>query len=311
MPIFARTKRVTDPLDERVKDRIVGRDRREPAYVSSGSEHSAHDDDSELLDFFLEDDGESCNNNISNNNNNRNADDDDGYQTSDNETDSDSECDSDRTDVLIESLISVFRSQNVDRFRNVLLSNVLKAMEVFERSRSNKQMLNRNVMLFLQKNGYNAAICKTKWQSCGGLTSGNYEFIDVVSSNSGDRYFIDVNFAGEFDIARATTNFRRILNLLPAVFVGKSEDLKQIVKLLSDATRLSLRSRGLLLPPWRKNRFMQNKWFGPYRRTVNYTPANGSTASMQTVNTVKCSLVGFNAVSGFNGALFPAATRTR
>ncbi|KAI3682578.1 hypothetical protein L1987_82648 [Smallanthus sonchifolius] len=314
MPIFARMKRVTDPLDDRVKDRIVGRDRREPVYVSSGSEDSArsggnesHDDDSssslclsELLDCFLqhgggaEEDGEGCNANS----------DDDGK-----EVDSDSECDSERTDAVIQILISTFRNQNVDRFRNLLLANVLKGIEIFQSARSNKQILRRNVMLFLQNNGYNAAICRTKWESCGGLTSGNYEFIDVVRSDSGTRYYIDVNFAGEFDIARETEQFKRLSQHLPTVFVGKSEDLKQIVKLLSDATRRSLKSRGLLLPPWRKNRFMQNKWFGPYRRTVNCTPTNISSKPDLTPTAVKCRSIGFNAVS--NAPLLPAVTRTR
>ncbi|KAL8215097.1 hypothetical protein R6Q57_004548 [Mikania cordata] len=321
MPIFARVKRVTDPLDDRVKDRIVGRDRSELVYVSSGSEHSAgsgeHNDDSssslclsELLDCFLpqgggaEEDGEQCN---------LNADDNDFPMISnDKEVDSDFESDSDRTDEIIERLISILNNQNVDRFRNVLQANVLKAMEVFQSTRSNKQIFHRNVMLFLQNLGYNAAICKTKWESSGGLTSGNYEFIDVVRSDSGTRYYIDGNFSGEFDIARETEHFRRIRQHLPAVYVGKSEDLKQIVKLLSDATRLSLKSRGLLIPPWRKNRFMQNKWFGPYRRTVNYTPANISPVvqpANATPATVKCRSIGFNAVS--NARLLPAATRTR
>ncbi|XP_076895860.1 uncharacterized protein LOC143548639 [Bidens hawaiensis] len=289
MPVFTRTKRVTDPLDDRVKDRIVGRDIPQPAYVSSGSEHSGHEDDdtlSELLDCFLHHAGE-------------NDGDGDGYDgehrnpNSDDDNDSDLECDSDsdRTDVIISNLMSVFNNQNVDRFRNALLANLLTANELFQSTNPNRQIRNRNVMLYLQNNGYNAAISKTKWNTCGGLTSGNYEFIDVVRTDSGTRYYVDLSFAGEFDIARETPHFRRLLRHIPAVFVGKSEDLKQIVKLLSDETKRSLRSRGLLLPPWRKNRFMQNKWFGPYRRTVNYTPTNVSSPSTelkQLPTAVKC-----------------------
>lgn len=316
MAVFARTKRVTDPLDDRVKDRIVGRDRREPVYISSGSEHSAagsgghHDDSSSsphlsnLLHCFLQQGGEEggagCN-----------ADgDDDGKEY---DSDSDLDCESDRTDAIVEIVISMLRKQNVDRFRSVLLAHVLKGMEIFHSLRPNKQILHRNMMLFLQNVGYNAAICKTKWEGCGGLTAGNYEFIDVVRSDSGVRYYIDLNFAGEFEIARQTNHFDRLWQILPTVFVAKSEDLKQMVKLMSDAARRSLKSRGLLLPPWRKNRFMQNKWFGPYRRTVNYTPTNISSASAVPANStssaVKCRAIGFNAVS--NAPLFPAATRTR
>lgn len=299
MPIFTRTKRVTDPLDERVRNQIVGCVHQQPAFVSSGSEHSAgcsEHDDEDLLDCFLHEEYNDRETDRDNSHINVNV---------DNEIDSDLECDSDRTDTTIEKLSSIFMNQNVDRFRNVLLTNVLKAIEVFQSQKPNKQILNRNVMLFLQQIGYNAAVCKTKWESNGGLTSGNYEFIDVIRSDSGTRYFIDVNFAGEFDIARETEHFRRLLRHIPAVFVGKNEDLKQIVKLLTDATKRSLKTRGLLLPPWRKNRFMQNKWFGTYRRTVNYTPAGLTTAKS---TTVKCRSVGFNAV---NGPFVLAATRTR
>jgi hypothetical protein len=58
MSSFVRSKRVTDPLDDKAKARLVGR---QLSYVSSGSEHSADDDDdlpclSELVHGFLEND---------------------------------------------------------------------------------------------------------------------------------------------------------------------------------------------------------------------------------------------------------------
>ncbi|KAI3772843.1 hypothetical protein L6452_04037 [Arctium lappa] len=310
-----RSKRVTDPLDERVKDRIVGRDRPElVVYGSSGSEHSGsgsqNGDDSSsshslsyLLHCFDEHrEEEEKEDDV-------NGDELDGNRLQDNDSDSDS----DRVDAKSEVIISTLRNLNVDRFRNVLLANVVKAMEIFRSLRPNAQILNRNVMLFLQNLGYNAAICKTKWESCGGLTAGNYEFIDVLRSDSGVRYFIDLNFSGEFEIARQTNQFRRFSQKLPVVFVGTSADLKMIVKFMSDEIRRSLKSRGLLLPPWRKNRFMQNKWFGPYRRTVNYTPANMLSSFPVPVNNttsgVNCSLIGFNVVD--SAPLLPAATRTR
>ncbi|XP_071718061.1 uncharacterized protein [Rutidosis leptorrhynchoides] len=305
MPVFARAKRVTDPLDDRVRDRIVGRGMHEPAYVSSGSEHSAGSGyDSDLLHCFLHNDCEEEENAAG-----------DCNVTADDcevECDSDSDSDSERTDAVVENVISILRNQYVDRFRNLLVHNVVKGIRVFNSQNPNNQILNRNVMLYLQKNGYNAAICKTKWNTCGGLTGGSYEFIDVVRTDSGDRYFVDVNFAAQFEIARETKHFRRICEHLPVVFVGKSDDLKQIVKLISDAARRSLKSKGLLLPPWRKNRFMQNKWFGPYRRTVNYTPMNVSSVSgvqmKQTSSPVICRSVGFNAVSCSNVPLLPAAS---
>lgn len=66
MSCFARIKQVTDPFDEKVKARIIGRDWRELVYFSSENEHSAKNDDVEspclsgfLLNSFLEEDAES------------------------------------------------------------------------------------------------------------------------------------------------------------------------------------------------------------------------------------------------------------
>ncbi|XP_057514127.1 uncharacterized protein LOC130795872 [Actinidia eriantha] len=279
---FAKAKRVTDPLDDKVKARIVGKPERKPIYVSSGSEHSGEIDNddspclSDLVHGFLEDDA--------------------GGSGASPEYDSESERDpaiSDPTDV-IDGLVNPAVTINADSFRNVLLGHVNKAMAVFSSVQSNKSVLRRNVMAFLRNFGYNAAICKSKWETSGGLTSGNYEFIDVLRSDFAARYFIDLDFAGEFQIARPTNHYDRMLQTLPRVFVGRSEELKQIVKVMSDAAKRSLKIRGLSLPPWRKNRYMQNKWFGPYRRTANAIPSMPPPANRGLA--VKCRFVGFDAV---------------
>nr|XP_043611453.1 uncharacterized protein LOC122583078 [Erigeron canadensis] len=315
MPIFARTKQATGALDDRVRNQIVGRDisQTDPAYFSSGSEHSsAHDIISpsshcisDLSHCFLQQ--------LCAGEKDEKA---DIYDSNSIGSESESECDesnsdsdSENTDIINDGLMSVFRNLDTDRHRNQLLFHVTKAIEISRSIKLNNSQ-NRNVMLCLQKIGYNAAVCKTSWKSCGGLTAGNHEFIDVVRTDTGDRYFIDINFASEFEIARETKHFRRVSRHLPTVFVGKQEHLKQVVKLVSDAARKSLKARGLLVPPWRKNRFMQNKWFGPYRRTVNYTPTN-NIVNKSPMSSVNCSLYGFNAVSGSNGGLLTTATRTR
>ncbi|PWA92559.1 hypothetical protein CTI12_AA078980 [Artemisia annua] len=157
-------------------------------------------------------------------------------------------------------------------------------------------------MLYLQQQGYNAATCKTKWLTNGGLNGGNYEFIDVVRSDTNDRYYIDLSFASEFSLARETKEYTRLTRHIPRVFVGKGDDLKKLVKLVSDAGRRSLKMKGLIFPPWLKNRFMQMKWFGPHRRTVGYIPTVNSS-----LNVVKCSAVGFNAVS--NGVFVNSSSK--
>nr|XP_004242542.1 uncharacterized protein LOC101264023 [Solanum lycopersicum] len=290
---FRRMKRVTDPLDEKMKARIVG---------SSGSEHSAHADDDDIASPSFSDLVFGDLENTA------------GDETPENDSDSEldvSMCDSiDRIEIMPSP---VFRSE-FDLFRNVIVSCATKGLEVFSCFKSNKSMLQRNVMAYLRNFGYNAAVCKTKWEKSGGLAAGNYEFIDITKSDSTTRYFVDLDFKAEFEIARPTIQYERLLQSLPNIFVGKSEELKQILRAMSDAARRSLKSRGLTFPPWRKHRFMQNKWFSSYRRTTNIIPTASSPAwfsPSKETNAAKCRTVGFHTTAVNGCLLFPATTRTR
>ncbi|KAJ4956453.1 hypothetical protein NE237_013236 [Protea cynaroides] len=291
MAVYVRAKRVTDPLNEKVKACLSGRDHRQTSYNSSGSDHSPCLSD--LVHGFLEAESISPNQNES----------------------SDPDNDSLRHEPVdvIESLVKP--PTDSDPFRINLLSLVSKAVKVFSSERSNMSVFRRKVMTCLRESGYNAAICKTKWENSSGLTPGNYEFIDVISSDSGweQRYIVDVDFAGEFEIARPTVNYERLLDALPKVYIGRVEELKQIVRIMADAAKRSLKSRDLSFPPWRKNRYMQTKWFGPYKRTMNQGLTTISFSVRLEKFAVKCRSVGFDAVNdGTNQFIFPPpVTRTR
>lgn len=286
-----RIKRVTDPLDERVKAQLVG-----VSYVSSGSEHSgsAADDDSpclsELVHSFLEDDVHDGAEQKTGNYNPDSEPIDPNFDTTDS------------SEIIVKSTARC----NADSYTNLLAAHVSKAMEMLSFFKTDKCVFRRNIMAYLRQVGHNAAICKTKWSSCGGLTAGTYEFIDVVQSPTCQiRYFIDLDFASQFEIARPTSEYSKMSKHLPRVFVGKSEELKRIVKAVSDSARKSLKSEELSLPPWRKNRYMQNKFFGPYRRTTNPIPASSgkfTQSTIQPVSTVKCRYVGFD--DAVNGRMF-------
>ncbi|KAL5562184.1 hypothetical protein UlMin_031931 [Ulmus minor] len=298
---FVRAKRVTDPLDARVRDRLVGRDCYEFEYASSGSEHSAAEDDSPcldelVLDFLRENESE---------------------RSSSPELDSDSEVIDSAAERLesAKSVLCLSSNGNADSYKNLLLAHVSEAVEAFSCFTSCKSAFRRSVMSFLRELGHNAAICKTRWESNGGLTSGNYEFIDVVVQSSSsvgvNRYFIDLDFAADFEIARPSSHYSSLLQTLPRVFVGNVEDVKQIVRTMSDAAKKSLKSRGLHLPPWRKNRYMLNKWFGPYRRTTNLVPESSSSAAITPVAGVKCRWIGFDNVVGDSQVNSRVFVRTR
>lgn len=91
--------------------------------------------------------------------------------------------------------------------------------------------------------------------------------------NSGEtRYIVEVFLAGEFTIARPTGCYASLLDVFPPIFVGKPEELKQVVTRMSRAIRKSLKSVDLNVPPWRRLSCMQAKWFGSYKRTTNEIP---------------------------------------
>lgn len=133
--------------------------------------------------------------------------------------------------------------------------------------------LRRPVMKHLRQEGYNAAICKSRWNHGDGLPAGDYEYIDVIvdggKNGKHDRFIVDIDFKSQFEIARASRQYSQLLDVLPRLYVGRAERLKQILKIMSNAAKRSLKDQGLHMPPWRKQRYMQAKWFSSYRRTTN------------------------------------------
>lgn len=127
-------------------------------------------------------------------------------------------------------------------------------------------------MKLLRRAGYNAAICKSRWDHSCGIPAGDYEFIDVLSDDTfrkNQRFIVDIDFRAQFEIARPTEGYSAVWQLLPAIFVGKPERLQQIVIVMSEAAKQSLKVKGLHLPPWRKPSYLKAKWFSPYKRTTN------------------------------------------
>lgn len=295
-------------LRDRARARIIP-----DHYISSGSDHSeaatAEADDESLSDLFY------------------------GFQVDDfaashRQSLEDDESDSERRRLRssagcdlgedVEELRKTMDLCDMDSFRNVVLGHVIKAVEIFSFVKSNAPMFRRNVMSYLRNLGYNAAISKTKWEQSGGLTAGNYEFIDVVRCDAGNRiicrYFVDLDFVPEFEIARPTAQYQRLVQSLPNIFVGKIEELTQVLKVMSAAAKRSLKSRDLHLPPWRKHRYMRNRWFGPYKRTTNLLFSQSSVFSQPPSKqnfAVKCRSIGFDTTAVDGRLLFQTTARTR
>ncbi|KAG2297974.1 hypothetical protein Bca4012_009166 [Brassica carinata] len=280
MAISSKTKRVTDPLDDEAKARIFSN------HSSTLDQDSPETCELEFLDDGLED----------------------GSQTlylsdSDLSENSPTERSSEASEKILRMALSLSDYDN-DPYRNTLLAHVLRAAEAYSGFRSRRKHVFRDkVASFLRELGHDAAVCVSKWNSSAKLTAGSYDFIDVVYNPGDDRtavrYFVDLDFASEFEIARPTSQYARgVLELLPRVFVGKEENLRTVVRESCEAAKRSLKSRGLSLPPWRRFSYLQHKWFGPCTRRVG----SGLEVAPLNKDAVSCRSVGFD--DAVNARLF-------
>lgn len=85
----------------------------------------------------------------------------------------------------------------------------------------------------------------------------------------GKRYVVEIWLGLEFEIARPTNQYSALLDVFPLIFVGKVDELKQVVRLMCTAIKDSMKRMKLHIPPWRRNVYMQAKWFSAYKRTTN------------------------------------------
>ncbi|GMH28497.1 hypothetical protein Nepgr_030340 [Nepenthes gracilis] len=171
-----------------------------------------------------------------------------------------------------EILKSLVPCASVDE-RN-LLADAAKIVEQ-NKTCKRKDQLKKIMTDSLSVLGYDASICKSRWDKSPSHPAGEYEYIDVIMEG-GVRLLIDVDFISEFEIARSTGMYKAILQSLPYIFVGKSDRLQQIVSIVSEAARQSLKKKGLYVPPWRKPEYLRAKWISPYTRTTSlpYPPQN-------------------------------------
>ncbi|KAF5181361.1 putative sugar phosphate exchanger [Thalictrum thalictroides] len=135
-----------------------------------------------------------------------------------------------------------------------------------------RNCLMKHVSDYLRDAGYNSAICKSKWRSSHEIPSGEHTYIDVVdmlSSKKGEvRVVIELNFRAEFEMARASEEYNQLIERLPEVFVGRSDRLKNLIKIICSAAKKCMKDKKMHLGPWRKQKYMQAKWFGSCKRTT-------------------------------------------
>ncbi|KAI4341094.1 hypothetical protein MLD38_025862 [Melastoma candidum] len=76
------------------------------------------------------------------------------------------------------------------------------------------------------------------------------------------RVIVELNFRAEFEMAKASEEYNRLIGKLPAVFVGKAERLRALIKIICAASKRCMKDRNIHMGPWRKHKYMQAKWLG-------------------------------------------------
>ncbi|KAH0855328.1 hypothetical protein HID58_013782 [Brassica napus] len=166
-----------------------------------------------------------------------------------------------------------------------LMADVTKIVETSKNcKRKDESCLKIFVANELVSLGYDAALCKSRWEKSSSYPAGmivfvlfwfsllsreaflvkEYKYVDVIVD--GERLLIDVDFKPNFEIARATKTYKSILQTLPSIFVGKADRLQKIIILVCEGAKKSLKKKGLHVPPWRRAEYVKSKWISPYVR---------------------------------------------
>ncbi|RDX99630.1 hypothetical protein CR513_17296, partial [Mucuna pruriens] len=138
--------------------------------------------------------------------------------------------------------------------------------------KSCRNCLRREICDRLLNLGYNCTVCTSKWRTSPEIQiSGEHTYLEVVDKSRTKRevkVVIELNFRGEFEMARASEEYKRLISRLPEVFVGKAERLEAIIKIMCSAAKKSMKEKKMHLGPWRKYGYMQAKWLGITDRSI-------------------------------------------
>lgn len=276
-PQLIRAKRVTDPWPENVKARLVGPAEKTVNYSSSGSEHEPSSNCLVAMvhEFMEKEEVGKCGRARCN-----------CESGSCNGSDLSHHQDDDSKSNLGGELCEVLHglSPCINDQERALQSEVTVATNALKSSECGTTLCRRrSVMKHLRSNGYNAALCKSRWDHAGSFPGGDYEYIDVVFEGA-TRLIVDIDFQSQFEIARPSAQYKHVYQALPSVYVGTTDRLLQILNVMTEAVKRSLKKKGMFLPPWRKPEYVKAKWFSSYKRTTN--EASQSKASVPNISLV-------------------------
>ncbi|XP_020599622.1 uncharacterized protein LOC110039023 [Phalaenopsis equestris] len=158
------------------------------------------------------------------------------------------------------------------------------------------EVVRRRLVRWMQDGGLDAGICKSRWYNPSGIPAGCHEYIDAVVGDT--RYIVEINLAGEFKIARPSEDYKELHSYLPRVFVGSPTTLQAVIGLMCLAAQESIKKAGMHVPPWRRRKYMNQKWFGDYER---YTDNHSSSPELISRTGLKAHNAGRRCRAGSGG----------
>ena len=102
------------------------------------------------------------------------------------------------------------------------------------------------------------------------MGEGDYEDVDFI---------VEPRFREQWQISHPTERYSRVLAAVPHEFVGTASHLIPLVQDISSELALSFESKGMTLPPWRKNLSMLSKWLPAQGKVRDTSFSRGSSDS--------------------------------
>ncbi|XP_047317519.1 uncharacterized protein LOC124920971 [Impatiens glandulifera] len=121
-----------------------------------------------------------------------------------------------------------------------------------------RNCLMREVSSRLRLAGFNCVVSKSKWKSSNEIPAGEHTYLGVIEE--GKVIVIELNFRGEFEMAKGSEEYKELINKLPEVFVGKIKRLQSLIKMLCLAAKKCMKDKKMHLGPWRRQKYMEAKW---------------------------------------------------
>ncbi|KHN35101.1 hypothetical protein glysoja_004867 [Glycine soja] len=141
--------------------------------------------------------------------------------------------------------------------------------------------LRRRVVDGLCERGFSTNLCISKWRTTKKFPGGCHEYIEVIANTSTRKkihFLVELELREQFQIAKASENYRKLVSCLPEFYIGKLEYLTAIVRVMCNAAKKSTKEKKMHVGPWRKSSFMQMKWSG-FNQICNSNKSLGSVAT--------------------------------